>query len=158
MNLRDLLPSLLAVVVLVLTGVQTSTALRDSGAWRTPPKAGNRPPEDPYRSLDLVLAASDSASVPRTLRDPFAFGRAPTPPRTVVRAPVVPPPPAQPVVTAIVTDEETARAILRFQDISYSVKAGDLFAQYRVVSITADAVVVDDGKERLTLKPPTRGE
>lgn len=157
MKARALVPIAIAVIVLLFIGLQTSEALRQSGTWSTPPKSVTKPQSDPYASLDRALASSDSAVAVVNLRDPFAFGRAPAPPRAVVR-PVAPPKPPQPVVTAIITDEETARAVLRYEGTSYSVKAGDLFAQYRVMSITSDAVVVDDGKERLTLKRPTKGE
>src|SRR5207249_871402 len=91
------------------------------------------------------------------LRDPFGYGR-PAATRVVVQRHTVPTPPAQPVVTAIVTDADAAHAILVYEGTSYSVKSGDLFAQYRVLSITADAVVVDDGRQQLVLKRPTKGD
>ena len=158
MNLRALLPPLIAIAILVVVGVQTSDALRQSGTWRSAPKPGAHAASDPYASLERAIATADVPVEAAALRDPYGFGRAPQPVGITIRRPVVPTPPPQPVVTAIVTDAEAARAILLYEGTSYSVKAGDLFAQYRVVSITADQVVVDDGRDRLVLKRPTKGE
>jgi hypothetical protein len=156
-NPRALLPPLIAIVILVVIGMQTSEALRQSGTWRSPARRVD-PVVDPYATLDRALASRDTALATSGLRDPFDYGRAPGP--TGPRKPriAVPTPPPVPVVTAIVTDAEAARAILRYEGTSYSVKIGDLFAQYRVVNITADQVVVDDGSNRLVLKRPSKGE
>jgi type IV pilus biogenesis protein PilP len=156
-NPRALLPPLFAIVILAVIGMQTSEALRQSGTWRTAPRPA-QPTVDPYASLDAALAREDSSISTLALRDPFSFGRAPGPSGPVVSQHVAPPPPQRPLVTAIVTDAEAAHAVLRYDGTNYSVKAGDLFAQFRVVSITADEVVVEDGRERLVLKRPTKGE
>ena len=158
MSLRTIIPALLALVLLVIVGSQTSSALRDSGTWRSRPRPA-RSSHNPYASLERSLARSDTMPALAGLRDPFSYGRANPGPRVVVRrAPVATPPPQQPIVTAIVTDADAAHAIVRYEGTSYSVKSGDLFAQYRVVSITADAVVVDDGRQQLVLKRPTKGD
>ena len=151
MNLRTIIPPLLAIALLLIVGTQTSSALRQSGTWRSAPRRIHHE-IDPYASLERALSRSDTTLSLATLRDPFGFGRAPAP-RVANRGPVIPAPPPLPVVTAIVTD-----AIVRYEGTSYSIKSGDLFAQYRVVSITADAVVVDDGKDRLVLRRPTKGD
>jgi hypothetical protein len=156
-SLRAIIPALLALVLLLIVGSQTSSALRQSGTWSSPPRV-KHPAADPYASLDRALVNSDTTLSLATLRDPFAYGRAPAPSRFVVQRPIVPKPPPQPVVTAIVTDAEAAHAIVVYGGTSYSVKSGDLFAQYRVVSISADAVVVDDGQQQLVLKRPTKGD
>ncbi len=156
MNLRTILPPLVALALLVIVGTQTSSALRQSGTWRSAPRA-KHPAADPYGSLERALARSDTASSLAAIRDPFSFARA-SAPRPVVTRHVTAAPAPQPVVTAIVTDAEAAHAIVVFKGNSYSVKAGDLFAQYRVVSITADAVVVDDGQRQVVLKRPTKGD
>jgi type IV pilus biogenesis protein PilP len=156
-NLRAWLPPLLAIAILAVVGSQTSEALRRSGTWRTADRPA-RTAVDPYLSLERAIATADTTPPLGALRDPFSYGRAPGPPRPANARPVVPPAPERPVVTAVLTDAETARAVVRYQGTSYSVKAGDLFAQYRVLSITADEVVVEDGRERLVLRPPTKGE
>ncbi|HET9326040.1 MAG TPA: hypothetical protein VFQ05_04640, partial [Candidatus Eisenbacteria bacterium] len=69
-----------------------------------------------------------------------------------------PAPIPQPVVTAIVTDADAQRAIVVYLGTSYSVKSGDLFAQYRVVSISAESVVLDDGRQQLVLRRPAKGD
>jgi len=155
-NLRTIILPLLAIAMLVVIGTQTSSALRQSGTWRSAPRASAHV-SDPYASLDRALSKSDTTLSLASLRDPFDFGRSAAP-RVVTRRVVVPAAPPQPVVTAIVTDADAAHAVLRYEGTSYSVKSGDLFAQYRVVSITTDAVVVDDGKDRLVLKPPRKGD
>jgi hypothetical protein len=156
-NARALIPPLLALVLLIIVGNQTSSALRQSGTWRSAPRPVH-PVSDPYAALERALAKTDTTPAVTSIRDPFGFGRAPVAHQVVRRAPVVPALPPQPVVTAIVTDAEAAHAVVVFGGTSYSVKSGDLFAQYRVVSISADAVVVDDGRQQLVLKRPTKGD
>jgi hypothetical protein len=156
-NLRTILPALIAIGILALIGVQTSNALRQSGTWASPPKPSHVT-ADPYASLDRAIARADSPADPNPLRNPFDFGRGPQPLRIVVRHAVTPTPPPVPVVTAIVTGADQAHAIVVYDGANYSVKEGDLFAHYKVVSITAEQVVVDDGTGRLVLKRPSKGE
>jgi hypothetical protein len=147
---------LIAVGILVLVGVQTSNALRQSGTWASPPRASHAT-VDPYASLDRAIARADAPdSVP--LRNPFDFARAAQSVRIVVHHAATPTPPPVPVVTAIVTGADQARAIVVYDGANYSVKEGDLFAHYKVVSITAEQVIVDDGTGRLVLKRPSKGE
>ena len=157
MTLRSILPPFVAVGLLVIVVTQTSSALRTSGTWRSAPRPTNHG-VDPYASLERALSAPDTMPPVATLRDPFGFGRVAAPRAVVHHAAPLPTPPPVPVVTAIVTDADAAHAVLRYEGTNYSVKSGDLFAQYRVVSITLDAVVVDDGKERLVLRRPTKGD
>ena len=156
MNPRAALPPLIAVAILILVGVQTSNALRQSGTWASPPRASHAT-TDPYASLDRAIARSDAPDS-ASLRNPFDFGHAPQPVRIAVHHAATPTPPPVPVVTAIVTGADQARAIVVYDGINYSVKEGDLFAHYKVVSITAEQVVVDDGTGRLVLKRPSKGE
>jgi hypothetical protein len=157
MKLRGILPPLIALVVLIVIGSQTSDALRQSGTWAPAPKV-TRVAVDPYASLDRAIAAANAPSDMGPLRSPFDFGRAPQPLRIVVHHAAPPTPPPVPIVTAIVTGADQARAIVVYDGANYSVKEGDLFAQYKVVSITAEQVVVDDGTARLVLKRPSKGE
>jgi hypothetical protein len=156
-KLGSLFPALVALGLLLIIGTQTSSSLRQSGTWRSSSRP-TRHTRDPYGSLDKALGTPDTLPPFANLRDPFSYGRSTAPPRVAVRRTVTPTLPPQPIVTAIVTDAEAAHAVVRYEGTSYSVKSGDLFAQYRVVSITADAVVVDDGRQQLVLKRPSKGD
>jgi len=71
--------------------------------------------------------------------------------------PVQPPTPSRPFLTAIISDASDQRAIVVYEGHSYSVGVGDLFAQFKVVSISPDGVVLDNGQERFTLPRPKKG-
>jgi type IV pilus biogenesis protein PilP len=142
---------------LILIGAQTSNALRESGTWAPPPRPG-RFAADPYASLDRAIGRAAAPMDPGPLRDPFSFGHAPQAVRIVVHHSVVPTLPPLPVVTAIVTGANQARAIVVYDGANYSVKEGDLFAHYKVISITAEQVVLEDGTGRLVLKRPSKGD
>lgn len=157
MSPRTLIPPILALVLLLIIGNQTSDALRQSGTWRSAPRP-TPPTVNPYASLERALAQSDSTPSLAGLRDPFNFVRVAAPRVTMVYRPPTPEPIPQPVVTAIVTDAEDARAIIVYLGTSYSVRSGDLFAQYRVMSISAESVVLDDGRQQLVLKRPLKGD
>jgi hypothetical protein len=152
-----LFPPLIAIAILIVVGVQTSNALRQSGTWAAPPKSHGTTP-DPYASLERAISLAEAPRDPAPPRNPFDFGRAPQPMHIMVRHAVIPALPPLPVVTAIVTGADQARAIVVYDGTNYSVKEGDLFAHYKVVSITTDQVVVEDGASRLVLKRPTKGE
>lgn len=110
------LAPLLALGVFAFVLVQTLGALQDSGVWRFSGRHALPAPPDPLLALDGVLARQQAASFAGGARDPFAFGAAPARTeevRPVVRRPVVPPPPAVPVLTAIVYDADP-RAIVRW--------------------------------------------
>ena len=157
MNLRTVLSPLIALAVLALIGAQTSNALRESGTWASPPRHVKFA-VDPYASLDRAIAQAASPVDSGPLRDPFQFGRSSQPIRVLVRRLVTPTPPPLPVVTAIVTGAGQGRAIVMYAGANYSVKEGDLFAHYKVISITAEHVVVDDGTGRVVLKRPSKGD
>jgi type IV pilus biogenesis protein PilP len=152
-----LLPALLAVAMLVVIWMQTSEALRRSGAW-TARRLAPVMTTDPYARLDGLLSRPDTAISAESLRDPFSYPRPPAPPRTAASRPTAPRPRPQPVVTAIVTGGQMAQAVVRYEGSSYSVKPGDRFAEFRVVSITANQVVVENGRQQFVLRPPTKGE
>jgi len=151
-------PRLLALLALLaVTGV-TLAALRDSDRWRHErPRSARMPVVDPYAALAHTLAHGDSLAPPP--RDPFRFGEA----RAATAAPrprVQPPPvaaPELPVLTAIVFDVDP-RAVIQYEGRNYVVRAGDLFADYRVLSVTADAVVLERAGQRVVLKLPAKGD
>jgi hypothetical protein len=155
---KHLLAPLIAIAVLAVVGLETSSALRQSGAWAIRRKPTKVAAPDPYARLEAQIALLAVASSPSNLRDPFTYGRAPvsvdrTPPK-----PKLPPPPPQPVLTAILQSGSDPRALLRYSNRDYTVKIGDLFADFKVVSITAEQVVLDRGGSRLVLFRPTKGE
>jgi len=158
MDLKRVLGPILAMGLLILIGVQTSDALRNTGVWgarKVKPKASR---SDPYAALESELARFDPGIPTAGLRDPFRYGSAPSP----VRAPIakkilVPVAPPKPVLTAILMDEDP-RALLQYLDRNYSVKTGDQFADFRVVSISRDEVVIDGHGQRMVLRRPSKGE
>ncbi len=164
MDLRQILPTSLGLAVLMVIGVQTSQALRQAGSWRPQTKSPAARVVDPYARLDRMLAQSTDEPPIVVVRDPFMFGRAPVTIRTTSgpRRPAPPPPRPQPVLTAIVADQSSPegdhRALIRFEDRNYSVRTGDQFAEFRVISINADQVVLGRRGERLTLRRPTKGD
>ena len=79
-------------------------------------------------------------------------GMASTPKTSTIQGMVLP------VLTAILQAEDDPRALLHYADRDYTVKTGDQFADFKVISITADQVVLDRGGQRLILHRPTKGE
>jgi hypothetical protein len=159
LNPKQTVGPFLAVLILALVGAQTSDALRHSGVWGTPKPKRIVPTADPYAHLEAQLAIVDPSVAAEALRDPFSYGAPPRPVHIVggVVRPAPPPPPPKPVLTAIVMDEDP-RALLQYQDHNYSVKTGDLFAEFRVVSISRDEVVLDGRGQQLVLRRPSKGE
>jgi len=151
--LRAYLPVLIALGALVLVVAQTLNAFER--ADRLGARPGGKIALDPYARLETLLAASDAMPPPEGLRDPFEDVRTAPAPTPGVR----PPPPAapRPVVTAIISDGNAHSAIVRVQNRSYTVKAGELFAGFQVVSVSASEVVLDNGGERMTLRVSTKG-
>ncbi len=148
-----LLGPLVALIVLVLILQQTTSALRASGSWSRSGAAAAAP--DPYAPLERLIARRDASPV---LRDPFAFARVAGPAaaqRPQQRPKPVAVAPARPVLTAIVWDNDP-RATVRWSDHDYTVRAGSLFDDFRVMSITRDQVVLERGGETITLQLPRR--
>jgi hypothetical protein len=151
-------PRLLALLALLAVIGVTLAALRDSDGWRRErPRTPRTPAADPYSALARTLAHGDSLAPPP--RDPFRFGEA----RAATAAPrprVQPPPvaaPALPVLTAIVSDADP-RAVIHYEGRNYTVGAGGLFADYRVLSVTADAVVLERAGQQVVLNRPAKGD
>ena len=155
-DLRAFLPGILAALFVVLIGVQTFHAHQRSGRTGARPKPRfTTLATDPYARLEQALSVPDDGAPIGSLRDPFAYGHA-----TVARPTTGPKPkPAapRPIVTAIVADPQDPRAIILYEGRNYTVRSGDLFDKFNVLSITAEGVVLDDGRERIVLPPPTKG-
>lgn len=156
---RVVVAPLAAILILTLIVIETREALHLSGAWHKPPRV-RVASVDPFAPLDRMLASEPPAHPPG-LRDPFSSGAAPTvvavrtpklPPR-----PKTPPPPPKPVLTSIIFDADP-RATVRWDGRDYSVRAGALFADFRVVSISREQVVLDRGGESVILALPRKGE
>jgi len=150
---RAYLPVLIALGALVLVIAQTLNAFERADRLGARP-GGNVAP-DPYARLEILLTGSDSELPPERLRDPFKDVRTAPAPTPYVK----PPPPAapRPVVTAIISDGNAHSAIVRVENRSFTVKAGELFAGFQVVSVSASEVVLDNRGERLTLRVSTKG-
>ena len=152
-DVRAYVPALIAAGVLVLVIAQTLEAFQRADRLGARPRA--RVAADPFARLENMLADSDPGAPIEGLRDPFAGARAPVNRPPVVKPVVVA---ARPVVTAIVTGGATNSAIVRFEGRSYTVKPGDLFAGFHVLSIDGQQVVLDTGRERLALQVQTKGK
>lgn len=154
---RSLIGPVVAVILLGLTLQQTLDALRQSGIWRAEQRAAESK-ANPFAGLDEAVAQRSALQPSDATRDPFRFGRTQTatPVRTTPRPAPPPAPIPKPVLTAIIYDNDP-RALVRFNGRDYTVRDNTLFAEYRVVRITRDEVVLDKSGESLVLKRPTGG-
>ena len=152
-DLRAYLPVLVAVAALALVILQTLNAFERADRLGARPGAKVAP--DPYARLENLLTVADPNGYTAPARDPFTDPKAAPPPRVDVKP--LPPPPPRPVVTAIVSDGSAHSAIIRVGGRSYTVKAGELFAGFEVVSVSATDVVLDNRGERMTLRVSTKG-
>ena len=158
LDAKNLVAPLVALVVLALVLNITLAALRTSEVWNRARVAFRPAKSNPYERLDLALATPPNARGVTVLRDPFTFGAVAiiiNTPR--LHKPLKPAPPPQPVLTSIVWDADP-RATIRWNSRDYSVRANSLFADFRVVSITAQQVVLERGGENLVLRLPVKGE
>jgi len=146
-------------VALLAVLVVTLAALRESDRWRRPGRSTNRHVDDPYDGLARLLA-SGPAPPSAPVRDPFRPVVGAVTPRTgPVR--ITPPAPARevPVLTAIVTASDgEPQALIRYEGRNHTVGAGGLFADYQVISVTSDAVVLQRAGQQLILQRPKKGE
>lgn len=160
----DLLPSLIALVVLLVLGVQTLRALRVTGAFGFGPRSSQAVVAPAFRTLEAQLAVHPEAAPTAGLRDPFMFGSttdddsrkapAPSPARVRATPPAAPP---QPVLTAILYDNDP-RALIRWQDRDWTVRQGGLFDEFQVVAITRTQVTLQRGIETLVLQRRNPGD
>ncbi len=155
-DLRAFLPAILAALFVVLIGVQTFHALQRSRHPGGRPKPRFALAADPYARLEKALSAPDQGEPTAGLRDPFDYGHVAMAVRPTLPGPK-PKPAARPIVTAIVADPQDPRAIIVYEGRNYTVRSGELFDKFNVLSITAEGVVLDDGQQRIVLPPPTKG-
>jgi len=139
---RRWLPPFAAAILLAITLSQTWAALRQAGAWgaaaRERAERGN-----PYALLDTQISRQPAPS-PENLRNPFAFveRRAPARPRPQRPRPAPAPVVVKPHLTAIIFDDDP-RALITYDGRNYTVRANSLFADFRVVRINRDEVVLE---------------
>ncbi len=157
---------LVALVVLAIAVTQTLGALGVTGAfgWRS---AGPRAAVPlPYLAVERAIDRRDPHFTFEDMHDPFVFshpdpdahGDDPPPrrrPKVVV--PVVPVVQPVPVLTAILWDNDP-RALVRWQGREWTVRAGGLFDEFQVVSITRDQVTLRRGDSALVLARRNPGE
>ena len=153
--------SLVAAVAMVTVILLTTEALRGTGAWPSHGRPLRTATVNLYGRLERLIATGARDDISSTLRDPFGYGTSSQPtvrPRVTPRplAPVVVEKP-KPVLTAVVSDADP-QAVIRFDGRSYTVKTGSLFADFRVVSISADQVVLDNNGEAIVLHRVSKGE
>ena len=149
----------IVAIALVAVLVVTLAALRESDRWRRPGRDATRQANDPYDGLARLLAQGPTAPA-TAVRDPFRPGDVRTVTVRTRPTAVTPPEPKRevPVLTAIVSDESDPRAVISYEGGNYTVGAGGLFADYRVVSVTADAVVLERAGQQLVLQRPKKGD
>jgi hypothetical protein len=154
LDLRGFIAPVLALALLGITVQHTMQALHTAGTWRTR-TVETPPPTDPYALFDAVLSAPQ-IDVPDDLRNPLDYQARvvprprPTPPR---RRPPVEQPDPVPVLTAIIWDADP-RATVRYRDRDFSIRENGLFADYQVLRITQDQVVLQRNGERIVLTLP----
>lgn len=156
-DLRRLAGPLATVALLTLTLSQTIGALREAGAWSFRDPTSRASQRSPYEILDREIEGRLALEKPASSRDPFAFVERPARVQAT-RAPrprPVPPDP-EPILTAIIYDADP-RAIIRFDGRNYTVRANSLFADYTVVRITRDAVVLSRNGKQTVLQRPQGG-
>ena len=158
LDAKTVVPPVAALLILILIITQTREALNLSGAWRRASAAAAVAPS-PFVSLEREIASPPAARVDLP-RDPFRIGAlqvavVTNPNRP--QKPVKPKPPPSPVLTSIVFDSDP-RATLRWDGHDYSVRPGGLFADFRVMSIAREQVVLERAGEAVVLRLPKRGE
>ncbi len=159
-SVGTLLAPVVAIALFLLVGFQTWNSLRTAGAWRAAKPAVVVSPDDPFTRLDQQLARP-FRPLPGAIRDPFRFGSAgpalvsdtPAP----KQRPQVPKPPARPVLTAIVWDNDP-RAIVSWKGRDWTIHEGLLFDEFLVTSIRPERVVLKRGDESIVLTRKSSGE
>ena len=155
-NLRTVLPPLAAAILLAMTLSQTWAALRQAGAWGADARA-RAERTNPYAVLDGQLTKQPSQV--EDMRNPFAFveRRAPSRPRPQRPAPAPEPVVLKPQLTAIIFDSDP-RALITYDGRNYTVRENSLFADFRVVRITLDEVVLEQNGVSSVLQAPDGGQ
>ncbi|MEO5989927.1 MAG: hypothetical protein ABIU54_01190 [Candidatus Eisenbacteria bacterium] len=159
-NVGNLIAPLAAIALFALVLLQTWTSLRAAGAWHARKPAVAIAADDPFLMLDQQLGRA-FRPMAATIRDPFRFGgvSAPVAIKTATKLPrlEVPAPPARPVLTAIVWDNDP-RAIVNWKGRAWTIHEGLLFDEFVVTSIRPEQVVLKRGDESIVLTRKSSGE
>ncbi len=151
----------LALWVLATVGVTTLAAVRRGDVWRGRARdLAFRLQNDPYVEVERSLADAGGRDLGQ-LRNPFALGAPPAAAKPSPRPrprPPQPPEPEPPRLTAIVWSAEDPRAVVWWSGRSYSLRAGQTFESFRVVSIGRDRVVLEQAGKSITLAVERKGE
>ena len=152
------LPPLVALAVLIAAGTQTVAALRVTGAFGWQPDVVPVAVPPAYESVNRALDRRDPRLTLAAVRDPFSTRAPVAVPRwsPKIAAPVAPPP-ALPILTAIVWDNDP-RALVHWKDREWTVREGGLFDEFLVVSITRDQVSLRRGDATLVLQRRNPGD
>jgi hypothetical protein len=148
-----------AIAVLIATSAQIMGALRVTGAFGWQPEVVPVAVPPAYAAMDQALDRHDPRLAIASVRDPFT-SRAPAPVRAPVQVArrVIPvAPPAVPILTAIVWDNDP-RALVHWKDREWTVREGGLFDEFQVVSITRDQVSLRRGDATLVLQRRNPGD
>ena len=159
-DISTFLGPLAAVLLFAFVVWQTVGALAATGVWHREGRSRVAAPADPFVSLDGLVVDPGARAARSAVRDPFVYGGATAPTTAtnrVARQPVKPVAPARPQLTAIVWDADP-RALVRWKDHEYTVRAGGLFGEFQVVSITREQVILRRGDESIVLQRKSQGE
>ena len=155
------LSPLVAVAVLVAAAMQVAGALGVTGAFGWRAAAVQVAVPRAYLAVDAALDRRDSRLVVDRVSDPFtsspAVAAVPPPrprPQAGARKPA---PPVEPVLTAIVWDNDP-RALVRWLNREWTIRQGGLFDEFEVVSITRDQVRLRRGDATLVLQRRNSGD
>ena len=156
LDLRTLLRAAAAIAMLAVVAFQTLGAVNKYGAWSSKSAALQRP-DDPYLPFEGQLARPEPTIPFSVLRDPFAYASPPAAERRRLAESAMISAPAAPVLTAIIWDNDP-RASVQWDGRDYSVRTNSMFADYRVMSISRDAIVLAQGDQTLVLRIHKKGE
>ena len=151
---------LVATAMLAIVVTHTLAALRVTGAFGLGEQYARVVVPLAYQSVDFALARRSAAPRPEGVRDPFEFARVNVGTATAARTharPAVPVPDPEPVLTAIVWDNDP-RALVRWRDREWTVREGVLFDEFRVVSISRDQIRLQRGEATLVLTRRNLGD
>ena len=159
------LSPLVAIAVLVAAATQVAGALGVTGAFGWRAAAVHVAVPRAYLAVDAALDRRDPRLVVDRVSDPFsarssaavaaAERRDPRP--RLQAGPRKPAPPAEPVLTAIVWDDDP-RALVRWRDREWTIRQGGLFDEFEVVSISRDQVSLRRGDATLVLQSRNSGD